>query len=182
MSGSDADADGEAGPSVGDEDIGREVRTHSRTITEADVANFAGVSGDFNPLHLSRSAGEDSPYGERVVHGALQFSICTGLLWQRRHDRPETVAFYGVDRLRFRRAVRLGETVRAEAELVDVEPFEHPTANALVRYEARLVVEAASDEAEDDDGDTGGEDADADEAGTAGGEVALSCELLSLVR
>lgn len=136
-------------------EIGHTVITHSRTITEADVVNFAGVSGDFNPLHLSESAGRESTFDGRVVHGALLFSICTGLLWQHRHERPETVAFYGVDALRFVSPVELGSTVSVEATLIDKQPKDHPVANGLLRYETELF---------------------------ADGNVALTAELLSLVR
>ncbi|WP_265108151.1 MaoC/PaaZ C-terminal domain-containing protein [Halosolutus halophilus] len=143
--------------SFDDLEIGREVVTHSRTITEADVRNYAGVSGDFNPLHLSeRFTAEQTPFGEPVAHGALLFGITSGLLWQHRHERPDTIAFYGVDNLRFTNPVTMGTTVHAESELIDKEPRDHPVANGVARYETRLV--------------------------TDDGEVALSCELLTLVR
>lgn len=135
--------------------VGHSVSTHSRTITEADVANFAGVSGDFNPLHLSERFAEEGPFDDRVVHGALLFSICTGLLWQHRDERPETVAFYGVDNLRFVSPVTLGSTVHVEATLIEKEPTNHPEANGIARYETELL---------------------------ADGSVALTAELLSLIR
>lgn len=144
-------------PSFDKIEVGHEIVTHSRTITDADVRNFAGVSGDFNPLHLSdRFTAEETPFGEPVAHGALLFGITTGLLWQRRHERPETIAFYGVDSLRFTSPVTMGTTVHAESELTEKEPRDHPIANGVARYETRLV--------------------------TDDGEVVLSCELLLLVR
>ncbi|MDG5821095.1 MaoC/PaaZ C-terminal domain-containing protein [Natronococcus sp. A-GB7] len=139
-----------------DLEVGDEVVTHSRTLTEADVREFAGVSGDFNPLHLSESYTADLPFGEPIAHGALLFAVTTGLLWQHRHERPETVAFYGVDSLRFTEPVTMGTTVHAESELLEKEPRDHPVGSGLARYETRLVA---------DDG-----------------SVALSCELLTLVK
>jgi len=150
---SDSEADGVfAATEVGDRTV-----TRGRTITEADVTNFAGVSGDFNHLHTDAEAMADSEYGERIVHGALVFSIMTGLLWQNRSDREQeaVVAFYGVDRLRFRAPTFIGDTVHAELEVADKEPRDHPVGNGVVTYDA--------------------------EVATQDGEVVLSCQLKSLL-
>ncbi|MFH5797377.1 MaoC/PaaZ C-terminal domain-containing protein [Haladaptatus sp. CMAA 1911] len=137
-------------------DVGHRVTTPSRTITEADVVNFAGVSGDFNPLHTSETVGEESDFGERIAHGALVFSAMTGLAQRVRDRRAEVVAFYGVDRLRFTAPVRFGDTIRVELELLEKERTDHPTATGIVRYDAEVLNQRD--------------------------EVVLSCELLSLVR
>lgn len=143
-------------PSFEDLEVGRRITTPSRTITEADVVNFTGVSGDFNPLHTSETVAADSDYGERVAHGALVFSAMTGLARRVRDRRAEVVAFYGVDELRFTGPVYLGDTIRVELELVEKEPRDHPTANGVVRYDAEVVNQRD--------------------------ETVLSCELLSLVK
>jgi len=143
-------------PTFADLEVGHTVTTPTRTITEADVTNFAGVSGDFNPLHTSKAAGQASAFDERIAHGALIFSVMTGLLRRVQDERADVVAFYGVDELRFTGPTTIGETVHVECELVEKEPREHPTANGVVRYETEVVK---------DDGD-----------------VVLSCELLSLVK
>ena len=62
-----------------DFEIGKAYVSKSRTITEADVVNFAGVSGDFNPLHMSDEVGKKSMFGKRIAHGALGFVISNGL-------------------------------------------------------------------------------------------------------
>jgi acyl dehydratase len=122
-------------------EIGDRTVTQGRTLTEADVVNFAGVSGDFNHLHTDAEAMADSAFGERIVHGALLFSVMTGLLWQSRDDatREAVVAFYGVDRLRFTAPAYLGETVHVELEVAEMEARDHPEAAGLVRYDAELV-------------------------------------------
>lgn len=137
-------------------EVGHRVTTPSRTITEADVVNFAGVSGDFNPIHTSETTGEESDFGERVAHGALVFSAMTGLARRARDRRADVVAFYGVDHLRFTAPVQLGDTVRVELELIEKEPRDHPTANGVVRYDADVVNQRD--------------------------DVVLSCDLLSLVK
>ncbi|UPV72884.1 MaoC family dehydratase N-terminal domain-containing protein [Halorussus limi] len=137
-------------------DVGRRITTPSRTVTEADVTNFAGVSGDFNPLHTSRTEAEASDFGGRVAHGALVFSMMTGLARRASDRRADVVAFYGVDRLRFTAPVEFGDTIRVEMELVEKDPKDHPTASGVVRYDAEVLNQRD--------------------------ETVLSCELLSLVK
>ena len=146
------------GGGFADIEVGDRTVTQGRTITEADVVNFAGVSGDFNHLHTDAEAMADSAFGERIAHGALVFSVLTGLVWQSRSEaqREHIVAFYGVDRLRFVQPLRIGETVHAEVEVVDKERRDHPTATGVVRQQAEAV--------------------------NQDGETVLSCEFLILVR
>jgi acyl dehydratase len=137
-------------------DAGHRITTPSRTVTEADVVNFAGVSGDFNAIHTSETGAAESEFGERVAHGALVFSMMTGLARRAGDRRADVVAFYGVDRLRFTAPVEFGDTIRVEMELVEKDERDHPTASGVVRYEAEVLNQ--------DD------------------ETVLTCELLSLVK
>ncbi|WP_435365568.1 MaoC/PaaZ C-terminal domain-containing protein [Haloarchaeobius sp. DYHT-AS-18] len=122
-----------------DIEVGDTLETAGRTITEADLVNFAGVSGDFNHLHMDAAEMADSDFGERIAHGALVFSVMTGLLWQSRDADSGLVALYGVDEVRFRNPTFVGDTVRVETEVVDKERREHPTATGVVRYRAEVV-------------------------------------------
>ncbi|MEM4781556.1 MAG: MaoC/PaaZ C-terminal domain-containing protein [Halalkalicoccus sp.] len=137
-------------------EVGDAIETAGRTITEADIANFAGVSGDFNHLHTNAERMRASEFGERIAHGALVFSIATGLLWQVRERPSHVVAFYGIDRLRFVSPVFVGDTISVRAEVAGKDSREHPVASGVVRYDVTV---------------SNGED-----------ETVLSCELLSLVR
>ena len=139
-----------------DRRVGDSWETAARTITEADLVNFAGVSGDFNDLHLDAEGTADSEYGGRIAHGALVFSVLTGLVWQGRTDadRDDLVALYGVDGLRFRAPTFVGDTVHVELEVTDKRPRDHPTAEGVVHTDADVV--------------------------KSDGTVALSCTLLSL--
>jgi len=130
--------------------------TAGRTVTEADLVNFAGVSGDFNDLHLDAEAMADSEYGERIAQGALVFSIATGLLWQADVTGDALVAFYGVDRLRFRAPVFVGDTLDVHVTVAERDRRDDVEATGVVRFET--------------------------EVRKADGTVALSCELLSLLR
>jgi acyl dehydratase len=121
-------------------EVGATTTTRGRTITGATVENFAGVSGDFNHLHTDAEAMADSGFGERIAHGALVFSVMTGLLWQSRSEREReaVVAFYGVDRLRFREPTFVGETVHVELEVVEKTERDHPVGNGVVAYDAEV--------------------------------------------
>ena len=147
----------DADRTFGDFAVGDEFETAGRTVTEADIVNFAGVSGDFNDLHLDAESMADSAYGERIAQGALVFSVATGLIWQADVTGDALVAFYGVDRLRFRAPVFVGDTVHVELTVAERERRpDADDATGVVRLETEVC--------------------------KANGEVALSCELLSLLR
>ena len=100
-----------------DFEIGQECATSGRTITEADIVNFAGLTGDWYELHTNAEKAATSMYGQRVAHGALIFSISTGLLMQLGQPCDTLLAFYGVDRLRFHRPVFIGDTVHVRRKV-----------------------------------------------------------------
>jgi len=60
-------------------EVGEEFKSVRRTITETDVVLFAGLSGDYNPLHTDKVFAEKTPFGQRIAHGMLVTSISTGL-------------------------------------------------------------------------------------------------------
>lgn len=100
-----------------DFEIGFEVISRGRTITEADIVNFAGISGDFIELHTNAAMAAQSPFGQRNAHGALIFSISTGLMTQMDLISGTVLAFYGVDRLRFTKPVFIGDTVHVHKKV-----------------------------------------------------------------
>ena len=73
--------------------VGQEVITSGRTITETDIVNFAGLSGDFNFIHTNAVAAQATPFGQRVAHGMLVASIATGLAVQQGFIDGTTLAF-----------------------------------------------------------------------------------------
>jgi len=76
-----------------DFEIGKTYESPGRTITEADVVNFAGLSGDFNPLHMDEEFGKNNMFGKRVAHGALGLIIATGMSNQTGLFEGTTIAF-----------------------------------------------------------------------------------------
>ncbi|MGE0105160.1 MAG: MaoC family dehydratase [Blastocatellales bacterium] len=95
--------------------------TGTRTITESDIVNFAGLSGDFHELHMSEEFARRGPFGRRIAHGALIFSISTGLTIQM-GESDKIIAFYGVDKLRFTHPTFIGDTIRVTKRVIELIP------------------------------------------------------------
>jgi oxepin-CoA hydrolase/3-oxo-5,6-dehydrosuberyl-CoA semialdehyde dehydrogenase len=92
-------------------EIGETLITHRRTVTESDVVNFAGVSGDFFYAHMDDVAAKDSLFEKRVAHGYFVLSAAAGLFVD---PAPGPVlANYGLEALRFVKPVYIGDTIRA---------------------------------------------------------------------
>ncbi|MCC7020254.1 MAG: MaoC family dehydratase N-terminal domain-containing protein [Ardenticatenales bacterium] len=96
--------------------IGQRFVTAARTVTEADVVNFAGLSGDFNPLHTDQSFASSTPFGGRVAHGMLIAAIATGLANQLGVFEGTTLALME-QMLHYRGPVHLADTVHLELEV-----------------------------------------------------------------
>ena len=106
--------------------VGRQFVTQRRTITEADVVAFAGLSGDFNPLHVDATFAAQGPFGQRVVHGLLVLSIATGLRQQSGVFLGVVRAFAEMKTWAFRRPVFIGDTVTAVTTIVSARPTSKP--------------------------------------------------------
>ncbi|MEM0353744.1 MAG: MaoC/PaaZ C-terminal domain-containing protein [Candidatus Bathyarchaeia archaeon] len=117
-------------------EIGKEFETAGRTITEADIVNFAGITGDWNQLHTDSEFAKNTIFGQRIAHGTLVFSIMTGLLVRLGFIEKTILAFYGIDKLRFTNPVFIGDTIKAIAKVVEKED---KGAYGLVTIESRVV-------------------------------------------
>lgn len=94
-----------------DFEIGEEAITAGRTITETDIVVFAGITGDWNEIHTNKEFAERGPFKQRIAHGALVFSISTGLSVRLGQTGDTVIAFYGLDRLRFVKPTFIGDTI-----------------------------------------------------------------------
>lgn len=117
--------------------IGRVLETRGRTVTEADIVNFAGISGDFVELHINEEYARKSPFGRRIAHGALVFSISTGLMTQMNVINDTVLAFYGIDKLRFTAPVFAGDTVRVTKRVTDLR--EKDAERGVVTFETEVL-------------------------------------------
>ena len=101
-----------------DFEVGMRFITRGRTVTEADIVNFAGVSGDWNPIHVDVEHARKGPFGERIAHGILGLAIASGLM-QTLELYPDTlVAFLGLT-WRFRGPIKIGDTIRVEQVIAE---------------------------------------------------------------
>jgi 3-hydroxybutyryl-CoA dehydratase len=100
--------------------IGQKFRSGGRTITEGYVLQFAMLSGDWHPLHTDYAYARDSAFGAPISHGMLTLAVTTGLMTL----SPESIqAFYGMDRVRFLRPVKFGDTITVESEVLARRPL-----------------------------------------------------------
>lgn len=98
---------------------GQRLITSGRTVTEADVVNFAGLSGDYNPVHVDARYSAQSGFGQRVAHGILVISIVSGLLVQTGLLDGTLGAFREIKRWKFKAPIFIGDTVRAEMTILE---------------------------------------------------------------
>ena len=99
--------------------IGAEFVTSARTITETDIINFAGISGDYNPLHIDEEFCRNTQFGTRIAHGPVVYSIATGLIFQLPLYDDTLIAFLGFDSLKFTKPVKIGDTIHARVEVIE---------------------------------------------------------------
>ena len=117
--------------------VGGAFESRGRTVTEADIVNFAGLSGDFVELHTNEEFARKSPFGRRIAHGALVFSISTGLMTQMNLVNDTVLAFYGLDKLRFTAPVFIGDTVRVVKRVIELR--EKDAGRGVVTFETQVL-------------------------------------------
>ncbi len=108
-----------------DYEVGDKMVSPARTITEADIINFCGITGDWHPLHTNVEYAAATPFKERIAHGMLVLSIGSALgfrLGEYRVLPKSFIAFYGMEEVRFTGPVKIGDTIHSESEVVAVEP------------------------------------------------------------
>jgi acyl dehydratase len=101
--------------------VGQRFVSGGRTITEADVVNFAGISGDYNPLHTDQSFAEKTPFGQRIAHGMLAASISTGLGQTLGIFEGTTLALME-QRFAYKAPMFFGDTIRLSLTVESVKP------------------------------------------------------------
>ncbi len=89
----------------------------SKTISETDVYNFAGICGDFNPLHVDQEYAAKTPFKKRIAHGMLSASLISALLGT---TLPGKNTIYMEQNLKFRAPVFIGDTITARVEVIEL--------------------------------------------------------------
>jgi 3-hydroxybutyryl-CoA dehydratase len=90
---------------------------HTKTVTETDVILFAGITGDFNPVHVDAEAAARSRFGARIAHGMLSAGFVSAAIAMK---LPGPGSIYMSQSLRFTKPVMLGDTVTARVEVAEV--------------------------------------------------------------
>jgi 3-hydroxybutyryl-CoA dehydratase len=93
--------------------------TMSRTMTDTDLRNFSGVSGDTNPMHLNEEFARQTPFGGCIVHGMLTASLISAVIGT---QLPGPGCIYMNQSLRFTAPVRVGDTVYAVVTVKELMP------------------------------------------------------------
>ncbi|MGE5422468.1 MAG: MaoC family dehydratase [Ignavibacteriales bacterium] len=89
----------------------------SKTISESDVYNFAGVTGDFSWLHVDEVKAQKGPFGRRIVHGMLTIGLISAVVGT---QMPGVGTIYASQNIKFVRPVFIGDTITAEVEIIEI--------------------------------------------------------------
>ena len=104
-----------------DYEVGSLVKSHGRTMTEADIVLHAGQTGDFYPHHMDAEFCATQPFGQRIAHGTLILSVAVGMLAS--GDINEAAMTYGYEAIRFIRPVFIGDTITAHASIAEKREY-----------------------------------------------------------
>jgi acyl dehydratase len=115
--------------------VGDRWKSRSRTITEADVVGFAGLTGDYDPLHVDHEFVKQTPFGQPIAHGLLGLSFVAGL--GSYFPMVHTVAFVAVRNWEFLRPTFIGDTVHAVNEVAELK--ESGRRRGVVLWKRQLV-------------------------------------------
>jgi 3-hydroxybutyryl-CoA dehydratase len=100
--------------------VGASWTSPARTITETDIVSFAGMTGDFDPLHMDHEYARQTPYGKPIAHGLLGLSVLAGL--SSTCPRVRTLALVKISDWQFQRPVFVGDTVHAVTQVEQIVP------------------------------------------------------------
>jgi len=116
---------------------GREYETSARTVTEADVAAFAGLSGDFNPLHTDEVFARETPFRTRIAHGMLTAAVATGLVNAQGWFEGTTLALLE-QTFKYKGPVKFGDTVHCVLKVAEKKETSKPD-RGVVAYDVNVV-------------------------------------------
>jgi len=103
-----------------DVQVGQEWESLGRTVTEADIVNFAGLSGDFNPIHMDHEFAGRTNFRKPIAHGLLILAMGSGLGMM--FPAMRTLAFIAIKEWNFLLPVFIGDTIRVRARVLSIEP------------------------------------------------------------
>jgi 3-hydroxybutyryl-CoA dehydratase len=118
-------------------EIGQKLVTRGRTVTDSDLVQFAGLTGDFNPMHTDAEYMKGSMFGQRIAHGLLSLSYAMGQAYQLGVLERTVLAFREID-MKFSAPVFIGDTIRAELTVLEKTEARR-LGGGLVKFEMRIL-------------------------------------------
>ena len=120
-------------------EVGKKYISARRTIREADIEQFAALTADYNPLHVDELYDkENTNYRQCIAHGALTFAMSTGFSFQDGLVAGTTLAFLGVDELRWKHVIYPGDTIHMETTVLEKIESKTPT-RGIVRFQRDII-------------------------------------------
>jgi len=102
-------------------EVGQQIISPGRTITENDIVSFAGISGDYNQIHTNAEFAKKTPFGQRVAHGLLGLSIASGLAMRTGVLEGTVIAFREINNWKFTNPVFIGDTIQVTLNIIETK-------------------------------------------------------------
>jgi acyl dehydratase len=129
-----------SGYAYADLHVGMSFRSPGRTITDADIVAFAGLTGDYSELHTSDVYAKSSQFGRRVAHGMLGLAYAHGLMWPRTGELRETaVAFLGITDWKFIAPIFVGDTIFVNYRIAELRDSKSRPTQAIAVFDVDVV-------------------------------------------
>ena len=120
--------------------VGMAFRSPGRTITDADLVGFAGLTGDYSELHTSEVYAKNSQFGRRVAHGLLGLAYAHGLMWARTGELRETaVAFLGINEWKFLEPIFVGDTIFVNYQISELRDSKSRPTQAIAVFNVSVL-------------------------------------------
>lgn len=117
--------------------VGQSWSTPRRTITDGELTAFAGISGDFNPLHTDEEFAKTTQFGGRIFHGPGVFAIATGLESRLGIKEGTAIAFLGMN-WNLQAPVKVGDTIHVEQTVAEVRPSRSKSDRGVITFNVSI--------------------------------------------
>lgn len=119
---------------------GMSFRSPGRTITDADIVAFSGLTGDYSELHTSDVYAKASQFGRRVAHGMLGLAYAHGLMWARTGELREiAIAFLGISDWKFLAPIFIGDTIFVNYRIGELRNSKSRPTQAIATFDVEVV-------------------------------------------
>ena len=112
--------------------VGQKFNTVGRTVSEGDIFNFAGLTGDFNQIHTDAAFAATTQFGQRIAHGLLGLSLATGLVMRTGLLEGTVLAFREITEWKFVKPFYIGDTIYAELTVTETKALPRIGGGALI--------------------------------------------------